>query len=179
MATFYSQWPEMCFLYWSQKESMHLCALVNKKYCVFSKENVSLIGIKSVTFLLFYFIIRCDLSFLLRSVHDLLPPPANLCRWGLSTNPTCKICDRPGTLEHVLSSCSSALTKGRFRWRHDTVLREAADWLEMERKKDRRCNPQQHHTTLWSRVKLPWHSQPRRHQSWEELTAIDLHTVRR
>jgi len=105
------------------------------------------------------------LSFLLRSVHDLLPIPANLCGWGLSTDPTCKLCDRPGTLEYVLSSCSTALTQGRFRWRHDNVLREVADRLEIERKKYRRSNPQQRYIN-WSRVKLPSHSQPRRRQSW-------------
>jgi hypothetical protein len=80
------------------------------------------------------------LSFLLRSVHDLLPSPANLCRWGLTTDPNCKLCDRPATLEHVLSSCSTALSQGRYRWRHDNVLREVADWLEQERKKERRSN---------------------------------------
>ncbi|XP_052268193.1 uncharacterized protein LOC127869579 [Dreissena polymorpha] len=52
-------------------------------------------------------------SFLLRSVYDLLPSPANLCRWGLTTDPKCSLCDRIGTLEHVLSSCSTALTQGR------------------------------------------------------------------
>jgi len=32
-----------------------------------------------------------------------------------------------------LSSCKTALTQGRFRWRHDQVLRELADVLERER----------------------------------------------
>jgi len=88
------------------------------------------------------------LSFLFRSVHDLFPSPANLCRWGLSTYSTCKLCDRPSTLEHVLSSCSTALTQGRFKWRHDNVLREVTDWLEIERKKDRRSNPQQRYVNF-------------------------------
>lgn len=81
------------------------------------------------------------LSFLIRSVHDLLPSPANLHRWGLTTDPACDLCDRPGTLEHVLSCCFTALTQGRYRWRHDNVLSEVADWLEGERKKERRSNP--------------------------------------
>ncbi|XP_052224708.1 uncharacterized protein LOC127840340 [Dreissena polymorpha] len=81
--------------------------------------------------------------FLLRSVYDLLPSPANLCRWGLTAEPKCSLCDRVGTLEHVLSSCSTALTQGRYRWRHDLVLRELADWLEKERKKE-------HDIVLWS-----------------------------
>jgi len=77
------------------------------------------------------------LSFPLRSVYDLLPSPANLSRWGLIDDPKCSLCDKTGTLEHVLSSCSTSLTDGRYRWRHDTVLRELADWLETERKKER------------------------------------------
>jgi len=71
--------------------------------------------------------------------------PAKLCRWGPSADPSCKLCDRPGTLEHVLYSCSTALPQGRFRWRHDNVLREVADLLETERKKDQRGSPQQRH----------------------------------
>ena len=81
-------------------------------------------------------------SFLLRSVYDLLPSPANLCRWGLTTDPKCSLYDKPGTLEHVLSSCSTVLKQGRYRWRHDSVLRELADWLEKERKKGYGNNPQ-------------------------------------
>ena len=80
-------------------------------------------------------------SFLLRSVYNLLPSPANLCRWGLTRDPKCSLCEKPGTLEHVLSSCSTALTQGRNRWRHDSVLRELADWLEKERKKEHGNNP--------------------------------------
>ena len=64
------------------------------------------------------------LKFLLRSVYDLLPSPANLQRWGLVEDPICHICDKPGTMQHALSSCQTALTQGRYRWRHDTVLRE-------------------------------------------------------
>lgn len=84
-------------------------------------------------------------SFLLRSVYDLLPSPANLCRWGLTADPKCSLCDRTGTLEHVLSSCSTSLTQGRYRWRHDSVLRELADWLEKERKKERGKHPHHGH----------------------------------
>ena len=62
------------------------------------------------------------------------------CRWGLTDDPKCSLCDRSGTLEHVLSS----LTQGRYRWRHDTVLRELADWLENERKKEHGSNPKHH-----------------------------------
>ncbi|XP_045195004.2 uncharacterized protein LOC123550644 [Mercenaria mercenaria] len=77
------------------------------------------------------------LSFLLRSVYDLLPSPSNLHRWGLQDNPICPLCDKVGTMEHVLSACSTSLTQGRYRWRHDCVLGELADTLERERTKKR------------------------------------------
>ncbi|KAH3811767.1 hypothetical protein DPMN_140182 [Dreissena polymorpha] len=38
-------------------------------------------------------------------------------------------------MEHILSSCQESLTQGRYRWRHDAVLRELADVLERERRK--------------------------------------------
>ena len=86
------------------------------------------------------------LSFLIRPVYALLPTPANLCRWGLTDDPKCSLCDRSGTLEHVLSSCSTSLPQGRYRWRHVTVLRELANLLENERKKERGSNPNHHIT---------------------------------
>ena len=43
--------------------------------------------------------------------------------------------EKVGTLDHILSSCKVALSQGRYRWRHDTVLRELTHILELERKK--------------------------------------------
>lgn len=77
------------------------------------------------------------IAFLLRSVYDLLPSPYNLHRWGLQDNPKCHLCDKTGSMEHILSSCTIALTQGRYRWRHDCVLQELADKLERERTKKR------------------------------------------
>jgi len=77
------------------------------------------------------------LKFLLRSVYDLLPSPANLDRWGLVEDPICHLCDKPGTMQYALSSCQTALAQGRYRWRHDTVIKELADTLELERRKKR------------------------------------------
>jgi len=81
-----------------------------------------------------------QLSFLLRSVYDLLPTPTNLERWKLSDDPSCPLCSQRGTLAHVLSSCPVALSQGRYRWRHDQVLRVLADILEQERRKERQIN---------------------------------------
>ncbi|XP_052259364.1 uncharacterized protein LOC127863766 [Dreissena polymorpha] len=83
------------------------------------------------------------IAFLLRSVYDLLPSPSNLHSWGLQDHPKCQLCDKTGTMEHILSSCTTALTQGRYRWRHDSVLQELADKLEHERTKKRpRQKPQ-------------------------------------
>ncbi|GFO02902.1 polyprotein [Plakobranchus ocellatus] len=64
------------------------------------------------------------ISFLIRSVYDLLPSNANLVRWGKKDDPTCPLCQGRQTTEHVLSSCKVALSQGRYTWRHNRVLRE-------------------------------------------------------
>ena len=71
-----------------------------------------------------------QLGFLLRSVYDLLPTPANLKLWYKTEDDACKLCGKRGTLEHVLSSCRTALTQGRYRWRHDKVLEAISSILE-------------------------------------------------
>lgn len=76
------------------------------------------------------------LSFLLRSVTDLLPTPRNLKIWGLEEDPSCKQCGAPAcTLNHILTGCPKALAEGRYRWRHDKVLTEIAKWVEQQRVK--------------------------------------------
>ncbi|XP_075315189.1 uncharacterized protein LOC142375145 [Odontesthes bonariensis] len=67
------------------------------------------------------------IKFLIQSVYDVLPSPSNLHRWGLAENPLCPLCQRAGTLEHILSCCPRALGEGRYRWRHDQVLRVIAE----------------------------------------------------
>ncbi|RXN22630.1 reverse transcriptase [Labeo rohita] len=49
-----------------------------------------------------------------------------LC-WGLSDTAACQLCNKRGTLEHILSCCPKALSEGWYRWRHDQVLRALAD----------------------------------------------------
>ena len=75
------------------------------------------------------------ISFLLRSVYDVLPSPSNLLKRGLLETPDCQLCGARGTLAHILSGCKLALQQGRCRWRHDQVLRTLADILERERQK--------------------------------------------
>ena len=77
-----------------------------------------------------------QLSFLLRSVYDMLPSPTNLKLWKLTEDPTCPLCENIGSLRHIMSSCPTALSQGRYTWRHDQVLRVMPDILEKERKKE-------------------------------------------
>ena len=74
------------------------------------------------------------IQFLVRSVYDLLPSPTNLLMWNLSDDPSCPLCKKTATLQHILSSCNVALTQGRYTWRHNKVLRELADVLERKRR---------------------------------------------
>ncbi|XP_035527992.1 uncharacterized protein LOC118335673 [Morone saxatilis] len=47
---------------------------------------------------------------------------------------SCQLCNAPNpSLQHILSSCKTALTQGRYRWRHDRVLRKLAEILEVRR----------------------------------------------
>ena len=80
------------------------------------------------------------ISFLLRSVYNTLPSPANLYQWKLREDPNCILCGRKGTMAHILSSCTVSLSQGRYRWRHDTVLRQLSHYLEKERSKVRKVD---------------------------------------
>ena len=61
------------------------------------------------------------ISFLIRSVYDMLPSPANLVRWKISENEKCR-CGKKGTMRHILSNCPLGLER-RYTWRHNRVLR--------------------------------------------------------
>ena len=76
---------------------------------------------------------EANFKFLIKSVYDLLPTPANKNMW-YNTNESCKLCGGAATLNHILSACEVALAQGRYRWRHDQVLQELAYCLEEKRK---------------------------------------------
>lgn len=76
---------------------------------------------------------QARLSFLIRATYDTLPSPQNLHQW-LGTEQSCDLCGTTNaTLQHVLSGCKTALTQGRYRWRHDQVLRKLAEVVEERR----------------------------------------------
>ncbi|XP_078608663.1 uncharacterized protein LOC144880403 [Branchiostoma floridae x Branchiostoma japonicum] len=54
----------------------------------------------------------------------------NLKRWGKESEEKCVLCGKRGTLSHLLTGCAIALGQGRYRWRHDKVLRVLAAALE-------------------------------------------------
>ncbi|XP_045174487.2 uncharacterized protein LOC123535800 [Mercenaria mercenaria] len=85
-----------------------------------------------------------QLSFLLRSVYDMLPTPTNLYQWKLTEDQTCPLCEKKGSLRHILSGCPTALSQGRYRWRHDKVLGELAHVLEKDRRKVKPLIPKSH-----------------------------------
>ena len=66
------------------------------------------------------------IRFLVQSTYNVLPSPVNLYLWKLADSPICQLCQGNGTLEHILSSCPRALGEGRYRWRHDQVLKAVA-----------------------------------------------------
>ncbi|XP_036071215.1 uncharacterized protein LOC112142521 [Oryzias melastigma] len=69
------------------------------------------------------------IRFLIQAVYDVLPSPSNLFCWGKAESPACNLCLKRGTLEHILSCCSKALAEGRYRWRHDQVLKAIANTI--------------------------------------------------
>ena len=76
---------------------------------------------------------QARLSFLIRATYDTLPSPSNLSRW-YGSEENCQLCNAPNpSLQHILSSCKTALAQGRYRWRHDQVLRKLAEVLEARR----------------------------------------------
>ena len=70
-----------------------------------------------------------SLKFLVKAVYDLLPTPVNKNAW-FGTEEKCLLCGEESNLNHVLASCKVALSQGRYRWRHDQVLREIARLTE-------------------------------------------------
>ena len=69
------------------------------------------------------------LKFALNAGINTLPSLDNLKRWGKRVSDRCPFCGNIATLAHVLSNCSTALTQGRFTWRHNSVLCSLIDLI--------------------------------------------------
>ena len=74
---------------------------------------------------------------------DTVGSPANLKRWGLAETNKCHLCDKNGTTRHILSACKVALSEGRYRYRHDSVLKAIAHAIQqfINFTKERIANP--------------------------------------
>lgn len=76
---------------------------------------------------------QARLSYLIRATYDTLPSQSNLARW-YGAEESCDLCGTaPGNLYHILCGCWTALVQGRYRWRHDQVLRKLAEHTESMR----------------------------------------------
>lgn len=81
------------------------------------------------------------IKFLVQAVYDVLPSPSNLHTWGLVDTPGCALCQRKGTLEHILSCCPKALGECRYRCWHDRVLKTIAESIQVSIISCRRSKP--------------------------------------
>ena len=80
------------------------------------------------------------MQFMLKSTYDLLPTPSNLVLWNKKEEAACALCKGYANLKHILSCCKVALTQGRYRWRHDQVLRVIAESIEKLRRGKEKVN---------------------------------------
>ena len=84
------------------------------------------------------------ISFGLGVTFDTLGSPKNLKRWGLSSDDKCPLCNAGGCgISHVLSGCKVSLQTGRYRKRHDAVLRVLAHEIQGELNKIKKQKPDQ------------------------------------
>ena len=64
-------------------------------------------------------------GFALRIVYGTLVTPALKSKWDADEEGNCKLCEtNHGTIQHILSGCPVSLQQGRYRWRHDKVLKQ-------------------------------------------------------
>ena len=65
-----------------------------------------------------------DIKFLLQGTLQIAPSPAYLKTIGKLESALCPLCfTHQGSFRHIESYCLFALNQGRFKWRHDEILR--------------------------------------------------------
>ena len=69
-------------------------------------------------------------SFVLGAAFVTLPSPTNLKRWHITTEADCSLCSaKVCTTAHVLSGCKVTLSQGTQAFRHDSIVRAAAQLI--------------------------------------------------
>ena len=48
---------------------------------------------------------------------------SNLARWKIRNSPNCDLCGKTQTQIHALNNCIGAINDGRYKWRHDSILK--------------------------------------------------------
>ena len=72
-------------------------------------------------------------SFCIGATYGTLASPANLKRWGLSSDGRCELCEKKGAgVQHILLNCNIALGQGRYRYRHNEVLRCLSQFIQKQ-----------------------------------------------
>jgi len=78
-------------------------------------------------------------GFMLSAVYGTLLTPSMVSKWSEDEDGKCKLCEeRMGTIQHILAGCKVALSQGRYRWRHDKVLKQISEQVVFHC--DRRVN---------------------------------------
>ena len=68
------------------------------------------------------------IGFMLSAVYGTLLTPAMVSKWSEDEDGKCKLCEeKMGTIQHILAGCTVALSQGRYRWRHDKVLKQISE----------------------------------------------------
>ena len=71
------------------------------------------------------------LSFALNAQTLTLADPSNLRRWGAGRTALCPLCGKSNTTsKHILNGCFVGLKGGRYKWRHDNVLKCLHPYLD-------------------------------------------------
>ena len=70
-----------------------------------------------------------SVRFLIGATYDALPTPQNLKLW-VNGYSLCSLCSGTATPKHILSGCKVSLSQGRYKWRHNQVLRSLATGIE-------------------------------------------------
>ena len=72
------------------------------------------------------------LQFCINSTYNTLPSPSNLVRWQILSEQSCTLCSSSiCTLKHILADCNFSLRNGRWKFRHDSILKVLVEDLDI------------------------------------------------